>query len=412
MTIRFYDVTTNSPLVADVFTYDWDYGSGTVNLDPINPGYYTIEIDTSAAENVGKYRIELTAGLENYTKIDNFGFYLNILSRPTTLNGSTGIVYVSEDIFIYEALNFTFDYYDAMSVSPLTDLDEKSYLLQKLDEQGDPILGTEETGSLVETTDFKFILDLDTEGRNDGEYSIIITLDKINYDHRIAIISLTIKKRIIVFELPSEFIDSKIEIASGAKLEFTLTLKDPNNGSVVILGANVNLTLRGENYQFTPNGDGTYTVTIPKIVDAFFLPETFTATLIISKQDFSTVESTITIVVNMHETFGFPTFYLLMIIGALVAVVASLTIYRTVQQARIPKFVKRIRKMKKEIKGRKSISESVLYPSKDEYMVNKLGDNWEMIGLSLKNTLGVEDKKKKQISESNLEYKGSKGGGD
>jgi hypothetical protein len=411
MTIRFYEVTTDSSLVADVFTYDWDYGSGTVSLDPLNPGYYTIEIDTSAAVNVGTYRIELTAGLENYTKIDNFGFYINILSRPTTLNGSSGIVYVSEDIFIYEALNFTFDYYDAMSAAPLTDLDEKSYLLQKLDENGDPILGTDETGSLLETADFKFVLDLDTEGRGDGEYSIIITLDKLNYDHRIVIISLTIKKRIINFELSSEFVGSKIEIASGAKLVFTLTLTDPNNDSVVIQNANVNLTLRGQDYQFVPNGDGTYTVTIPKIVDAFFLPETFTATLTMSKQDFSTVESTITIVVNMHETFGFPTFYLLMIVGAAIAVAASLTIYRTVQQARIPKFVKRVRKMKKEIKSGKSISESVLYDSKDEYMVKKLGDRWEMIGLSLKNTLGVEDKKKKKTTESTMEYKKSQGGG-
>ena len=413
LTIRFYDSTTDSPLVADVFTYDWDYGSGTVGLDPLNAGYYTIEIDTSAVVNVGKYRIELTTGRENHSKIDNFGFYLNILSRPTTLNGSSGLVYVSQDIFIFEALNFTFDYYDTMSAIPLSDLDELSYLLQKLDENGDPILGTEETGSLVETTDFKFDLDLDTEMRDDGEYSIIITLDKLNYDHRIAIISLTINKRVIDFDLPDVFHNTtKIEIGSGVKLEFTVTLTDPNNGSVVILGASLNLTFRGNDYSFVSNGDGTYTVTTDKIADAFFLPETFTATLTISKQYFSTVESTITIVVNMHETFGFPTFYLLMIIGAIVAVVASLTIYRTVQQARIPKFVKKVRKMKKEIKGKKSISESVLYPSKDEFIVKQLGDKWEMLGLSLKSILGVESKKKKKVGESSMEYKEPKGGGD
>jgi sensor domain CHASE-containing protein len=112
----------------------------------------------------------------------------------------------------------------------------------------------------------------------------------------------------------------------------------------------------------------------------------------------------------MQETFGFPTFYLLMIIGAVVAVVASLTIYRTVQQARIPTFVKKARKMKKEIKGKKSISDSLLYPSKEEILVKKLGDKWEMLGLSLQKILGTGDKKKK-LPETTGEFRDLKGGG-
>jgi len=61
--------------------------------------------------------------------------------------------------------------------------------------------------------------------------------------------------------------------------------------------------------------------------------------------------------------------------------------------------------MKKEIKGRKSISDSLLYPSKDEYIVKKLGDKWEMLGLSLENILGLEGKKRKKGAE-NTETKG------
>ncbi|MHA2391198.1 MAG: LamG-like jellyroll fold domain-containing protein [Promethearchaeota archaeon] len=409
VTLRYYDATTDNPLVADTFTYDWDYGSGAVNPDPMNPGYYTIEIDTSAATNVGKYLIEVTAGRENYSKIDDFGFFINILTRPTQINGSTGILYVSEDIYIFESITFTFNYLDALSATPISNLDEMSYLLQELDESGDPILGTTEAGDLIPSMGL-FILDLDTETREDGEFSIIVTLDKMNYDHRIAIISLTIKKRVFDFKLPDEFTASKIEIGSGAPLEFTLNLTDPNNNSVVVIGASVELTFQGTPHAFTDNGDGTYTLNIPKIADAFFSPQTFTATLNISKQYFSTQESSITIVVKMHETFGFPTFYLLMIVGAAVAVIASLTIYRTVQQARIPTFVKKARKMKKEIKGKKSISDSLLYPTKEEYMVKKLGDNWEKLGLSLKTLLGVEDKKKKKQSEIPTEFKITKGG--
>ncbi|MFW9900496.1 MAG: hypothetical protein ACFFDY_04315, partial [Candidatus Thorarchaeota archaeon] len=88
-------------------------------------------------------------------------------------------------------------------------------------------------------------------------------------------------------------------------------------------------------------------------------------------------------------------FYFLMIVGSVVAVVASLTSYRLIQQSRIPSFVKNARSMKKEIKGNKSISESNLYPTKEEYIVKKLGDKWDAIGLSLLDVMGIKGKKKK-----------------
>lgn len=410
VSFRYYDANTDNPITAEIFTYDWDYGSGTVNPDPINPGYYTIEIDTSAATNIGKYLIEVTAGRENYTKIADFKFFINILSRPTTINGSAGILYVAEDIYIFETLNFTFSYIDALSSNPITSLDEMSYLLQKLDDSGEPIPGTTEAGELIETASQNFVLDLDTETRLDGEYSIIVTLDKLNYEHRIAIISLTIMKKVFHYTFPDEFKGTKIEVDSGKSLEFTLKLTDPNNDSVAVTGANVFITFKGEIYPFAPNGNGDYTVNINKIPDAFFVPATYTATLTIEKENFSTVTTTITIVVNMHETFGFPTFYLLMIVGAIVAVTASLAIYRTIQQARIPKFVKKARKMKKDIKGKKAISESLLYPSKEEYMVKQLGDRWDILGLSMRDILGIEGKKKKSLSEPAESYKEPKGG--
>ena len=55
--------------------------------------------------------------------------------------------------------------------------------------------------------------------------------------------------------------------------------------------------------------------------------------------------------------------------------------------------------MKKEIKGRKSISDSLLYPAKEEYVVKELSDKWNMIGLSLEEILGLETKKRKKMPE-------------
>ncbi|MFX0028631.1 MAG: LamG-like jellyroll fold domain-containing protein [Candidatus Hermodarchaeota archaeon] len=408
VTARYFDSGTGIALAPESFTYDWDYGSGSLSPGPL-PGYYTFEIDTSDATNVGKYRIDLSVRLTNFTQFEDFGMYIEIISRPTEINGQSGILYVSENIFIFESMNFTFDYVDVFSSTPVINLDEKSYLLQKLDENGVPIPGTTETGSLVETPSQDFVLDLDTETRLDGEYSIIVTLDKLNYEHRIAIISLTINKRIFEYTLPSEFKGTKVEVDSGAPLRFTLTLTDPNNSSVPVIGATLYITFKATNYTFIDNLDGTYSIEIPKIADAFFVPSTFTAMLTIEKQYFSTVSTPLTIVVNMHETFGIPTFYLLMIIGAVVAVTASLVIYRTVQQARIPTFVKKARKMKKDIKSKKSISDSLLYPSKEEYMVKQLGDRWDMLGLSMRDILGIEGKKKKLLEPAEA-FKESKGG--
>ncbi len=416
ITAKFFDAITNGTLVPDIFTYDWDYGSGTLINDPLHANYYYFELDTTLATNVGKYRIDITVSRENYSQIEDFPMYINIISRPTTINGSSGLLYISENIFIFEEKTFVFEYEDVFSSSPISNLDEKSFLLQKINETtGDPIPGTTEVGELIETVENKYILDLDTETRLDGEYSIIVTLNKLNYEHRIAIISLTIRKRNVHIEWPDKFTGTeakKIRIGSGTSLNFTITITDPDNSSAPVIGADVYLDIKGNRYNFTDLGDGSYSIKTSKIADAFFLPSTISATLTVEKQYFSTKKTSLTILVNMHETFGIPTFYLLMIVGAIVAVTASLAIYRTVQQARIPTFVKKVKKMKKDIKGKKSISDSLLYPSKEEYTIKRLGDRWEMLGLSLRKTLGVEGKKKKSLPETPGEIKNLKGGVD
>ncbi|MFW9874456.1 MAG: carboxypeptidase-like regulatory domain-containing protein, partial [Candidatus Thorarchaeota archaeon] len=407
---RFFDTGTSNALTPDTFTYDWDYGSGSLIPGPL-ADYYYFGINTTLATNVGKYRIDITARRENYSMIEDFGIYIDIISRPTTINGSSGLLYISEDIFIYEEIIFTFNYEDVFTTNPISNVDEKSFLLQKIDENGDPIPGTVESGELVETMGNLFVLDLNTNTRLDGKYSVIVTLDKLNYEYRIAIISLTIKKKEFHIQLSDEFKGTtKIEIDSGAPLQFTVTLTDPNNGSVPVTGANMSIIFKGTPYIFTDNDDGTYSINIPKIVDAFFLPETYTLTIIVEKENFLSNSQDITIVVKMHETFGLPTFYFLMIIGAIIAVTASLVIYRTVQQARIPTFVKKAKKVKKNIKGNKPIPESLLYPSKEEYLVKWLGDRWEFLGLSLQRVLGLESKKKKAVPEAIGEFKSPKGG--
>ena len=127
----------------------------------------------------------------------------------------------------------------------------------------------------------------------------------------------------------------------------------------------------------------------------------------ISREDFVSESIPLTIIVEMAEIFpGFPTFYFILIVGGVAAVVGSSVTYRLIQVSRSPTSSKKARAMKKRIKGKKTISESLLYPTKEEYIVKQLGNKWEMLGLSLKDILGVKEKKAKTLPEIKEEFKG------
>ena len=90
---------------------------------------------------------------------------------------------------------------------------------------------------------------------------------------------------------------------------------------------------------------------------------------------------------------GVPAFYFIMVVAAIGAVVGALTGYRVIQIARIPKFVKKTRKMKKAIKSKSSISDSLLTASKEETILKIFGGDWDDVGVSLKDALGIKVKK-------------------
>ena len=405
ITVKFRNTDNNNSLYGADITYLWDYGFGTVLQDPRTgyEQYYTIEINSSLASKTGLYKFYFSAELENHTKIDSFLINVFILERSTILNTNANVLYVSQKIYVKEAYNFTFEYRDYLTSNLLESADEMSFILQKLDANGAPIVGESSSGTLFETINHRYVLDLNTETLAYGEYSIVVTLNKDNYEFRVSIVSLTINKRVFADVLS---ISTLTEINSGQALQFQVALTDPNNNSVPIIGATLYFTIRDTRHDLTDNGDGTYSLYIASIADPFFLPETYRGSLTIEKANFTTIETTITVNVKMTEIFpGFPMFWFLMIVGAIVAVVGSLVAYRTIQQARIPTFVKKVREMSKNIKGRKSISESLLYPSKNELIVKKLGDRWEMLDLSLEEILGIDTKKKKKLPET-TEFKG------
>ena len=136
------------------------------------------------------------------------------------------------------------------------------------------------------------------------------------------------------------------------------------------------------------------------------MPQTLTGQIPVELENYEIDPTPLTIVVGMTEIFpGFPMFYFLLIVGGVAAVAGSLVGYRVIQRARIPTFVKKARKMKSTIKSKKTIADSLLYPSKEEYIMKRLGDKWEQLGLSLDDILGLEEKRKKKLPEFKGENK-------
>jgi hypothetical protein len=290
---------------------------------------------------------------------------------------------------------FYFTYIEESSGSGLIGSELRTYEWTK--EIGGSVVNSG-AGFLDDLGNGVYALDFDTENREIATYTIIFNIEKENYAQRGGILILNIIPRKFDINLPTGYI---IETISGNDLIINLELSDTINSSAII-GADVSIKLQGQTIYFDDGGDGTYSIRIDasNLPNAFFLSQTIPATIIVNNNFYYSDEIDLSIVVGLVEIFpGFPMFYFLMIVGAAVAVVGSLVAYRTIQKARIPTFVKKAREMSKNIKGRKSVSYSSLYPSKEAFIAKKLGDKWEMIGLSLDDILGVNRKKGKKIPE-------------
>ena len=359
------------------------YGSG---------GLYRLDLDSSEFPIHGDYVLQITAFKENY-ETKSIYLPLAIDEINTRLNNSAAI-YETYNVFIGTSKTFYFDYSIESSGTGLTDVELSECAWEK--EVGGVVV---DSGllSLNSLGNGMYELVMNTETLEIASYTLIIRFAETNYIERDAIIFLNVVPRVIGLE-----VSDIIPVVSGNDLSFDISLTDTIDASA-LTNAEVFLTLDGIRFNFTDNGDGTYSVIIPdsSIVDAFFFSDAIPVDITINKANYGSKTERITVQVNLTEIFpGFPMFYFLMIVGAVIAVVGSLVAYRQIQRARIPTFVKKVREMSKNIRGRKSISDSLLYPSKNEFIVKKLGDKWDVLGLSLNDILGLESKKKKNLPET------------
>jgi hypothetical protein len=272
--------------------------------------------------------------------------------------------------------------------------------------------GNEGSGNLIETANGLHVLDINTETLSAGKYQIDVNIYKRNYGFKYVSIPLTVLKR----PIDCDFSSLTLSGIQGANLGVIFTLTDSSNNSALLTGVMMYLiTSDGLNISINPvsGSPGQYRLSFSTTgYNTFLMPQTITGTIYMVKENHETTSIPVTIVIGMPEIFpGMPTFYFLMIVGAITAVAVSLITYRTVQQRRIPTFVKKTKAAIKAIESKSKIGESLIYPPKNEFTVKLLGDHWEALGLSLGDILGVEGKKGKAVPKSDTKSDEFKGGG-
>ncbi|MFX1281755.1 MAG: hypothetical protein ACFFA3_20570, partial [Promethearchaeota archaeon] len=352
------------------------------------------------------YTVRFTVDKEHYSTSTK-DLELFVLNRLTLLNGSTGFFRKVENIYFQDQINFTFVYTDTFDGTRISDLTSNSYIWEKYDNEGKVV--DSGYGTLISTVNNFYILDFNTENLTVGDYLLLITIGKDNYELKNAMISLTVNKRIIEYSLTynSRIITNKINVEQGKTALLEIQLTDPTQGDISLNNATITVEIGGIIYSIEDLGDGDYRFYFPTgKFNTFFSSKTLTGIINISKENYYSIEFTITIVVGMEEIFlGIPTFYFILIASAIIAVAGSLVGYRVYRNAKIPEFVKKVKSIKKAIMDNKSIAESLLYPSKEVYVGTQVMDIWEKLDLSVENIFGItaikkSSKQARKISDS------------
>ncbi|MFW9902105.1 MAG: DUF2341 domain-containing protein, partial [Candidatus Thorarchaeota archaeon] len=358
-------------------------------------GYYIQTINTSLID-AGEYTVRFTVSKDHYISVIK-DLDLEVMNRLTLINGDPEFYRTLEEIYVKDAVNFTFLYTDALIGSRITSLQTQFYVWEKYSSNGSVV--EQGQGEIFATADDLYILDFDTEMKTIGEYLLIVTLEKDNYDYKNVMILLSIVKREMDFSIGDNFKNNQISVVQGNAVPIEIHLTDPTKGNIPLINATVSLIIKGIVYEFGESENGTYYFNLhTDNINTFFTPETLTGIINITKEDYISVQSSITIVVEMEEIFpGMPTFYFLLIIFSILASIGGIVGYRVYKYATIPTFVKKVRGMQKAIKGGNVISESLLYRSKEAFVGEIVRDKWVKLGLSIGDILGIEIEKSRKL---------------
>ncbi|MFX0156376.1 MAG: hypothetical protein ACFE9Q_17780 [Candidatus Hodarchaeota archaeon] len=196
ITIKYCINESGTPLNKANVTYQ-RLGLAPIDIfvDPVNNGFYTFTINTSDTQIARSYNISITATYENYTTQSDFTVVLIILERKTTINGQSDLLYLDSKVLVQEKRLFVFIYQDAHNGKIISNLSKATYIWQGLDTMGNPIPGRNGSGYLIQNINKTYTLDFKTELKPIGDYNLLVTLNKSNFEMRLALIILEIKPK-------------------------------------------------------------------------------------------------------------------------------------------------------------------------------------------------------------------------
>ncbi|KKM86571.1 hypothetical protein LCGC14_1277660, partial [marine sediment metagenome] len=300
ITVKYY-TAPNNPLEDATISIDWiSQPTKYFVVDPMNNSFYYCTINTTLATLVGKYPITLFASKTNYTSQTIVSF-LEIFERPTEVNGSDTVIFLSESVYALETEYLEFNYTDVLTLTRISNPDEASYNWQKLDGIGVPIPGENKIGTLNETFDHRFILDLDTASMEVGDYFVFVTLQKTNYELRNVVISLSIENRLTSINGSlGPYVINLFET-----LNFTYSYTDNLTGSSI-----TNLDTQSYNYSGTASGGGSLVYDSNKEVyyingifdTANLLSGNYTFTFILDKENYTSQVVVVSLVITFIVT--------------------------------------------------------------------------------------------------------------
>ncbi|MFX0154616.1 MAG: hypothetical protein ACFE9Q_08835, partial [Candidatus Hodarchaeota archaeon] len=403
ITIKYSIEESGTSLTNAILTYEWiGLYPITIYSDPQNSDYFTFTINTANAQSTGLKIISITASLENYKTKSDFLVYLNIFERRATLNNETvDLLYVSSTINVEDLEYFDFTYRDYSTNNIIGDLNIATFIWEELYENGTKVAGSFGSGTLIQNLNNTYTLDFKTDLKQVGYYFLYVSLKKENYVQKNAFINLVIQLRRFIptietspYQIGS---NNQIQINQGTDINFEVRLWDETR-DVELQNASVSLNFRDLTYSFNETIPGTYKMTLEThYIDTFISAKSFVGKIYITAANFTSQEFIIYITVKMEEIFpGMPTFYFILITASIIGVLGSVVAYRVIQQARIPKHVKKVRKIKNLIKSKKKITEIPSIPTKEQMIVKMFGNEWKEIGLSLDEVLGIQDLKSKK----------------
>jgi len=224
-----------------------------------------------------------------------------------------------------------------------------------------------------------------------------IYIGKENYVTRSASLSLAIEPRIVQAKLGTEISEKRVEKPEGNKITLQFNFTDPVTGGP-LTNAIVTMTYRGKTYNLTETSPGVYEYTIDTSkgdYQALISADNDYAIIHVSKANYTMDDIEVFVSVTPPEftigSFGIQKIFVY--IGGGVALIA-IGVYGTaryIHYANIPLIVKQIDKTAKNIKGKKVLSDDRLTTTKEEEIVEKFGDYWELLDLDLAEILGIKE---------------------